>query len=148
VSDDDAPTRTTDISIAGLCIAAGASTRMGTPKALLFYGNRTAAEIGMENLARGGCDPSVLVVGGDAGTIFAGLGIPVGFPVTLNRRWAAGRTGSIQAGIDAFPDADIDAYVLLPVGPESMPSPTPTSTPTSFCPSTTRSSCRPTWRPS
>jgi len=103
--------------IAGICIAAGASTRMGRPKALLEYGGRgrTGAEIALASLAGGGGDdPVVLVIGADAEAIRrAALILPVGTLVIENAGWEAGRTGSIQAGLAAAPTAD--AYVILPV---------------------------------
>lgn len=49
--------------VAGVVPAAGASTRMGKPKALLDAGGRSFVSAVVGALAGGGCDPVVVVVG-------------------------------------------------------------------------------------
>ena len=98
---------------AGICLAAGASTRMGSPKPLLGFGGRTALELVTDALIHGGCDPVVLVLGAAADEILAGSDVPLGVRVCVNERWPEGRSGSLLAGIRATPDAP--AWVVLPV---------------------------------
>jgi CTP:molybdopterin cytidylyltransferase MocA len=98
-------------AVAGICLAAGASTRMGSPKALLDFGGRTAVEIAVANLRRGGCGSVFVVVGAEAERIRAA--VPAGVTVVANEGWRKGRTGSVRTGIDAAGDAP--AFVLLPV---------------------------------
>jgi nicotine blue oxidoreductase len=96
---------------AGICLAAGGSTRMGSPKALLDFGGRTAMEIAVSNLRDGGCDPVVAVIGADAKRVRAA--VPEGVTVAVNPDWREGRSGSVRAGIDAARSAA--AFVILPV---------------------------------
>ena len=99
--------------VAGICLAAGASTRMGSPKALLRFGDETALARGISTLRQGGCDPVVVVLGAAADEIRLAVPVDAAVRIVVNERWELGRSGSIQAGIRAAPDAD--AYVILPV---------------------------------
>lgn len=96
---------------AGIVLAAGASTRMGSPKALLpaLSGEPLAAHQA-RMLALGGCEDVVVVLGSEAGSIAAQLR---GLRVVTNEGWSAGRFSSVLAGIRAAPDAA--GYVILPV---------------------------------
>ncbi|MBL8975689.1 MAG: NTP transferase domain-containing protein, partial [Myxococcales bacterium] len=49
--------------IAAVVLAAGASTRMGRPKALLRHGERSFVACAVELAAAAGCAPIVVVVG-------------------------------------------------------------------------------------
>lgn len=51
------------MKVAGVVPAAGASTRMGAPKALLDAGGRSFVSAAVEALIGGGCDPVAVVVG-------------------------------------------------------------------------------------
>ena len=97
---------------AGIVLAAGASQRMGSPKALLHGpdGIPLAARQA-EVLRKGGCNPVAVVAGAHIGEIRAGL--PPGLAVVDNPRWAQGRATSVQTGIRALPDAD--GWLFLPV---------------------------------
>jgi CTP:molybdopterin cytidylyltransferase MocA len=86
---------------------------MGRPKALLELGGRSWADLALTSLAVGGCDAVLLVIGAHAAEIRAAIGISLDDHAVPNPDWAAGRTGSVQAGIRAAPGAD--AYVVLPV---------------------------------
>jgi nicotine blue oxidoreductase len=86
---------------------------MGRPKALLPFGDETAAGLALRALTEGGCAPVVLVLGAAADEVRAGLAIPDGVRVVSNERWEEGRSGSLQEAVRAVPDAP--AWVLLPV---------------------------------
>lgn len=97
---------------AGIVLAAGASRRMGAPKALLQSSDgRPLAARQAEILKAGGCDTAAVVLGSHADDIRARL--PPELSIVLNPRWASGRITSLQAGIRAFPDHD--GFVFLPV---------------------------------
>ena len=86
---------------------------MGRPKALLEFGGRTALAICADALQNGGCDPVIAVLGSGAEEIRAKAGLPEGVRVVVHPGWAAGRTGSLKAGLAAA--ATAPAFVVLPV---------------------------------
>jgi molybdenum cofactor cytidylyltransferase len=85
-----------------IVLAAGASSRMGRPKALLDVGKRTAIEQVVETLRDGGASGIVVVVGRHAAEIRAGADLR-GVRVVDNPDWERGRTSSVQRGLAALP---------------------------------------------
>lgn len=90
--------------ISAIVLAAGASSRMGRPKALLPIDGRPAVDVVCATLAAGGADDVVVVVGRHADEIRAGASLQ-GVRVVDNPRWAQGRTSSIQTGLAALSPA-------------------------------------------
>src|SRR6185295_10879356 len=84
-----------------IVLAAGSSSRMGRPKALLPIEGRPAVEVVCATLRAGGADDVVVVVGRHAAEIRAGARLD-GVRVVENARWAEGRTTSVQAGLAAL----------------------------------------------
>jgi CTP:molybdopterin cytidylyltransferase MocA len=90
------------VSVAGLILAAGASTRMGRPKPLLVYQGETF----LDRLIRvfgTCCSPVVVVLGHGAETIRAGLRRAAEAVIVLNENWANGQLSSMQCGLRAVP---------------------------------------------
>lgn len=96
--------------IAGIVLSAGASRRMGSPKALLPVRGRPSVEVVVGTLASAGCIDIVLVVGRHAEEIRAAAHLEACRVVT-HGGWEAGRTSSIQAGLAAL-GGDADAVML------------------------------------
>lgn len=96
---------------AGLVLAAGASSRMGYPKALLpTPANVPLAVHQMRLLRAAGCQRVAVVLGCQAEAIAKKI---TDGEVVQHPDWAKGRLTSIQAGLRALPGAD--GYLLLPV---------------------------------
>ncbi len=95
----------------GIVLAAGASSRMGRPKALLETARGVPLAAHQAGLLRGaGCARACIVLGADADRIAPAL---AGYPIAVNPDWARGRFTSVQAGLRALPG--LDGYLILPV---------------------------------
>lgn len=95
----------------GLVLAAGASSRMGYPKALLpVPGGAILAVHQMRQLRAAGCARVAVVLGSQADAI---AGKITDGEVVRNPDWEKGRLTSLQAGLRAFPEANV--FLILPV---------------------------------
>ncbi len=99
------------MSVAGLILAAGESRRMGSPKALLQYGEASFLDT-LTRLFSGRCSPVIVVLGAHAAQIRAAAIRPAIF--VENPDYARGMTGSMQCGLRAVPpDADGVLFTLV-----------------------------------
>lgn len=95
----------------GLILAAGASSRMHTPKALLkLKDGSTLVRRQMTTLLEGGCDRVFVVTGCHHEQIAAEIPKDV---LIYNPDWAQGRITSIRAGLAAR--SSLEGYLILPV---------------------------------
>ncbi len=106
-----------DHRVAGVLLAAGEGTRLGTPKALVELGGRRLVDRGADLLRDGGAAP-VLVVTGAA---------PVAVPDVIlvpNPDWPTGMGSSLAAGLRAVPGECTAAVIALVdqplIGPEAV----------------------------
>ncbi len=100
---------------AGCVLAAGASRRMGTPKATLRVNDTDyLADVQADLLAQAGCAPVVIVLGAEAATIQSRLRSP---GIVTNPDWAQGRLTSVRAALQALRQAPSPpaGFVWLPV---------------------------------
>ncbi len=96
----------------GLVLAAGASRRMGSPKALLRAADGVPLALKQAAVLRsGGCHAAAVVVGSQAEELRRVLAAEV--PLAENPRWAQGRATSLQAGLAAYPEGD--GWLFMPV---------------------------------
>jgi molybdenum cofactor cytidylyltransferase len=100
--------------LAALILSAGASTRMGQPKALLPYREGTFLEhlIGVTQHSRIKLTRVVLGAGADDIRTIAKLDPSV---VVLNPNWEQGQLSSFTAGIRSLEGAETDGVILCPV---------------------------------
>ncbi len=103
------------MSTIGLVIlAAGASTRMGAPKQLLYYQGCSLLRHLAEEAIASECQPTVVVLGAYAEQIKPEISqLPV--QVVENMQWALGMSASIRAGIKALNGScqNLEAVVIV-----------------------------------
>lgn len=99
--------------ISSILLAAGMSTRMGEPKALLDWHGQTLLSYQIAQLREAGADEVIVVIGYRADDVFRALrGANARF--MINALYAHGRAGSLRIGAKAV-NRDADAIVLLNV---------------------------------
>jgi molybdenum cofactor cytidylyltransferase len=107
--------------VAGVVLAAGASSRMGRQKLLLpLAGGEPLVRRTVARVAAAGLDDVVVVLGSDAeavGAALAGLGVRT----VVNPRHAEGQSTSLRAGLAALAPGTAAAVVAL----GDQPSPDP-----------------------
>jgi 4-nitrophenyl phosphatase len=97
--------------IAGVLLAAGASTRFGQPKQLLDWGGVPLVTHMADTALAAGLDPMVAVLGHAAEEVRAALANTQVQPV-MNWRWREGLSTSVQIGLAMLPP-DSTGVVLL-----------------------------------
>ncbi|BAZ10298.1 hypothetical protein NIES4071_21130 [Calothrix sp. NIES-4071] len=94
-------------------LAAGASTRMGTPKQLLHFRGRSFLRHTTEIALASVCEPIVVVLGANALQIRNEVAT-LSVTIVENHHWRQGMGSSIQAGIKTLESLhNTDAVVLL-----------------------------------
>ena len=110
------------MGVAGLVLAAGSGSRLGTPKALVEVGGERFVDRAVRTLRDGGCDPVVVVTGAADFEV-------AGASTVANPDWATGMGSSLRAGLaalaalpaaaDGGPGATVVSLVDQPgIGPE------------------------------
>ena len=101
-----------DAPVAAVLLAAGASSRLGSPKQLLQDGHGNALLVRLARDARNaGCDPVLVVTGAHAAAVTQLL-TDEAVTCVHNPEWARGMAHSIAAGVRALEPRD-DAALLL-----------------------------------
>jgi CTP:molybdopterin cytidylyltransferase MocA len=100
--------------IAAIIIAAGASERMGYPKALLPYRGRSFLEGILDACYAAGVEHRVVVLGYNAGKILESIDLS-GVSVAMSRDLDAGPIGSVWAGLASLAAVPVDAVLVWPV---------------------------------
>ena len=97
--------------IAGLILAAGESSRMGTPKATLAYRGRTFLETIVQTLREAGIERIVVVLGHRAEEIQRQVKIGPAQAI-INPYYRTGQTSSLQAGLRALLADELEGVLL------------------------------------
>ena len=92
--------------MAGVLLAAGAGSRLGTPKALVELGGRRLVDRGVDLLRDGGTAPVLVVLGA------AQVTVP-GVRTVHNPDWPTGMGSSLAAGLQALPGDCAAAVIAL-----------------------------------
>jgi molybdenum cofactor cytidylyltransferase len=101
--------------VVGIILAAGGSTRMGTPKQLLDWQGQPLVCHAVQTALQAGLKPVVVVVGAHGQAVRQALGDLDGRDLLIvdNPNWAAGQSTSVTAGLQALPDSSGAAVFLL-----------------------------------
>lgn len=99
--------------ISSIVLAAGLSTRMGRPKALLDWGGQPLVAYHVQQLREAGADEVIVVLGYRADEIHRRMkGLPC--RVMVNARYQMGRSGSLRIGAKAA-SRDADAIIVTSI---------------------------------
>jgi molybdenum cofactor cytidylyltransferase len=100
--------------VAGIVLAAGASRRLGRPKALLVLEGRTLLARAAEAQLDAGLDAVVVVLGHEAESVRSSAGLPSDprLRVVVNREWEEGMASSIRCGVSACGDTSAVVIAL------------------------------------
>ncbi|XGV96632.1 MAG: NTP transferase domain-containing protein [Leptolyngbya sp. BL-A-14] len=97
-----------------ILLAAGASTRMGSPKQLLPYRGRSLLRYMAEVALASNCDPIVVVLGANSDRIRPTI---ADFPLHIieNNQWSEGMGGSIRTGVEQITriNQQLDAMMVM-----------------------------------
>jgi molybdenum cofactor cytidylyltransferase len=100
--------------LAAAILAAGESRRMGTPKALLPYRDRTFAEQLVETMKHTRVGITRIVLGAGARELQEKLHIDSD-SIVVNEDWQKGQLSSIQAAIRSLPKGATEGLMICPV---------------------------------
>lgn len=102
------------MNVEAIVLAAGASLRMGSPKALLRIGEETFVQHIVGQLHSAGINDVVIVLGADADEIKTSLSWFSG-TLVINGDWKHGQLTSVIAGLNAFSHHHLDGVLVCPV---------------------------------
>ena len=102
------------MSATALLLSAGASTRMGTAKALLDWDGRPLLQHQIDALIEAGCDPVIVVLGHQADLIRSHITCRTPCRTVVNHRYSEGRASSVRVGAAILPEGR-DAIVTANV---------------------------------
>jgi molybdenum cofactor cytidylyltransferase len=102
-----------DVSVGGLLLAAGGSTRFGRPKQLAEYQGITLLKRSAEAIVGSGCSTVVVVLGSHADESAAEIK-NLHLHIAVNEEWETGMSSSIKSGLAKLLDLDpaIDAVLI------------------------------------
>ncbi len=86
------------MSIAAVVLAAGASTRLGSPKQLEMLGGETLLERAVRTAREAGCSPVIVVLGAEHVQVLGNSVLGDIVPV-INDRWQEGMGSSVRLGV-------------------------------------------------
>lgn len=106
------------MAVAPLILAAGASRRMGRPKALLDFDGTPAIRLVLAACTGPDLLPAIVVLGADAETVMRA--VPRGVRILVNPDPDRGRTSSVKLAVQAA-DPKAEAFLIFPVDVPLVP---------------------------
>ena len=101
-----------ELSVAGLVLAAGGGSRYGGPKALVRHEGTLLVERAVTTVRDGGCAPIVVVLGAAAAEVRSAAQLG-DVTIVVNESWKTGMGSSLRVGLEALGSTDADAAVVL-----------------------------------
>lgn len=101
-----------EVSVGAVILAAGSSSRMGSPKQILQYRGKSLLSRAVLAALGAGCHPVIVVTGANAELSrreFEGLHVRE----VLNTLWETGMASSVRSGVEGLVSADADAYAAV-----------------------------------
>jgi len=95
-----------------IVLAAGGSSRMGSPKQLLPYRGKTLLRRAAETAVASLCDRVVVVIGNQAREMRGELG-DLAVSIVENPNWQSGISSSIRVGLDELLKDDLNGVVVM-----------------------------------
>ena len=100
------------MGIGAIVLAAGGSSRLGTPKQLVTFRGETLVRQAAKTALESDCDRVVVVVGSHASEMRRELNdLPLS--VVENHEWQNGISTSIRAGIEGIVSSDLEGVVIM-----------------------------------
>jgi molybdenum cofactor cytidylyltransferase len=107
------------VRVAGVVLAAGGSTRMGTPKQLLDWDGKVFVRVAAEKALKAGLDPVLVVTGASHQMVGQAIG-DLKVTQVYNPDWEMGQSTSVKAGINAISDS-VGAVIFFLVDQPKVP---------------------------
>jgi molybdenum cofactor cytidylyltransferase len=107
------------VRVAGVVLAAGGSTRMGTPKQLLEWEGQPMVRAVAEKAIKAGLDPVMVVTGASHREVVGAID-DLRVQITRNIDWEMGQSTSVKVAINSLPD-DIGAVIIFLVDQPKVP---------------------------
>ena len=98
--------------VAAVVLAAGTSSRFGSPKLLQQFGRATLLERTLDSVGRSRVEDRIVVLGHEADNILRTIDLK-GFRVVINPRYREGMSSSLRVGIDAVRKRERAAIIIL-----------------------------------
>ena len=100
------------MSIAIIILAAGSSSRLGSPKQLLHFNGKSLLQHAIEQAKGSGCGDVVVILGAGAIEINSDIDDP-DLIVLENSQWEEGMASSIRSGIYHLMDTGVEAAIIM-----------------------------------
>jgi molybdenum cofactor cytidylyltransferase len=98
--------------VGAVVLAAGSSSRMGTPKQMLLFRGQTLLRRAALAALRAGCSPVIVVTGAHAEQLRKELhGLDV--REVVNTRWDTGMASSVRAGVEALAESNAGTAAVV-----------------------------------
>lgn len=101
------------LGIAAVILAAGGSTRLGSPKQVLLHDGQPLVRRAALAALAAGTDPVIVVVGSDSGLVTSALHDVPSLVIVANDAWQSGQASSLRVGLRAAMAAMADGAVVM-----------------------------------